>query len=390
MKNYYEFFSLINKKKFYKSFLFTSFIFFWNIRYEFIELRFAIVLLIFPILIKLNKEILLNISKHAVLVTILFFYAYYQSPSLDIKFYITFSFLFFLLTIFDYYQKFFFQNLEVIINLFIFIFLFFILFNFIVNNGIQNLKLHNCINCFNLKSSIFRENSHLGIIAPTVIYYLIFLSQINKKIRYPVIFIFCFVCFFEASTTFLAGIIMMLIMISFLRFKNKFNKYFLFIFLILTITIISQPKYSSKITEYFFTENNKGEINLSSEVIKASHFVARKAIFEKPFGYGMNNYEHAFDKYIQTFNAFHYETLELNRKDASNNFSKIITEFGIFSVFYFYLIVAIIFKKSIDPKLKILFLLPLLTQTFIRGVGYFNGGFLLFLFYSYILYKKNK
>ena len=40
-------------------------------------------------------------------------------------------------------------------------------------------------------------------------------------------------------------------------------------------------------------------------------------------------------------------------------------------------------------------ILPIIIQTFVRGAGYFNGGFLLFVFYAFVLWinsylKKNQ
>jgi len=47
-------------------------------------------------------------------------------------------------------------------------------------------------------------------------------------------------------------------------------------------------------------------------------------------------------------------------------------------------------NKKIDTKIKVFFITPLLIETFVRGAGYFNGGFLLFFIFSlYIFYEKN-
>jgi hypothetical protein len=120
----------------------------------------------------------------------------------------------------------------------------------------------------------------------------------------------------------------------------------------------------------------------------ASFFVAKKAISTKLFGYGFNNYHHAFDEFIEDFKPSNKYVLVLNRKDASNNFSKIITEFGIFSFFYFYLLLSFFIRKNVDSNIILFLIIPLIIQTFFRGAGYFNGGFLLFLIYTFLIWKE--
>ena len=144
-----------------------------------------------------------------------------------------------------------------------------------------------------------------------------------------------------------------------------------------------------KITD-FFTINNKIDLrtNLSTEVYQVSLFVTKKAILEKPFGYGINNYELAFEKYISEYNIHNVETAHLNKKDGSTNFAKIVTEFGIFSIFLFYFLFSFVLSKNIDIKMKIFFIIPIFLQLFVRGVGYFNAGFLLFLFYAFIIWRE--
>ena len=46
-------------------------------------------------------------------------------------------------------------------------------------------------------------------------------------------------------------------------------------------------------------------------------------------------------------------------------------------------------NNKIDNRIKIFLILPIIIQTFVRGAGYFNGGFLLFVFYTFILMLEN-
>ncbi len=65
-----------------------------------------------------------------------------------------------------------------------------------------------------------------------------------------------------------------------------------------------------------------------------------------------------------------------------------ITEFGIFSVILFVILIYISISKKISIENKV-FLLPFLITQFIRGAGYFNGGFILILFLLLISQFKN-
>ena len=71
--------------------------------------------------------------------------------------------------------------------------------------------------------------------------------------------------------------------------------------------------------------------------------------------------------------------MKYNSKDASSNFFKIITEFGILNILLFSSLLYIICSKKISLENKI-FLFPFLITQLIRGAGYFNGGFILILF----------
>ena len=250
----------------------------------------------------------------------------------------------------------------------------------------------NCVGCFSILRIFFKENSHLALIAPSVIFYLLFISSYNKFINYFSVIIFLLICFVNPSLTLYIGLIILFFFTLFFKFKLCKSKK---IFLILIIFFILFKLYADnvakmKVTDFF---NKNSNINLSTEVYKTSFLVAKNTIFYKPLGYGFNNYSEAFDKFVLDFNIYNKEVLLLNKKDASNNFSKIVTEFGIFSIFFFYFLISFLFKNKIDNKIRIFLALPIIIQTFVRGVGYFNGGFVLFVFFAFLLwiqtYLKN-
>ena len=98
----------------------------------------------------------------------------------------------------------------------------------------------------------------------------------------------------------------------------------------------------------------------------------------KPLGWGFQNYQSAFIHYNKEFPPNNKLLISLNGKDGSNNFFKLIVEFGIFG-FLIYLFIAYSFwSKNIYLENK-LFLFPFIITQSIRGAGYFNGGFILIL-----------
>jgi hypothetical protein len=149
-------------------------------------------------------------------------------------------------------------------------------------------------------------------------------------------------------------------------------------------------KYTYQNAEEFNKDRDQAmKINLSGEVLRTSLIIAKKALFNKPLGYGFNNYNEAFQQFIDEVGIYNWETRGLNTKDASINFSKIVVEFGIFSLFFFYFLISFFFSKKIDNRIKLFLIMPIIIQLFIRGSGYFNGGFILFSFYALILWLKD-
>jgi hypothetical protein len=265
----------------------------------------------------------------------------------------------------------------------------FIIFQFFAYNDYFKQVSSNCIGCFSILRIFFNENSHLALVAPPVIFYLLFISNYSKVINYLALFIFLFICFINPSLTLYIGLIVLLIFCLLFKVKLlKFHRMFLIIILFVVLFKLSTDNSSKiKVIDFF---NKTSNINLSTEVYKTSYLVAKKAILHKPLGYGFNNYSEAHDKFVSDININNKEVFLLNKKDASNNFSKIVTEFGLFSIFFFYFLILFLFNNKIDSKIKIFLFMPIIIQTFVRGVGYFNGGFLLFVFYALVLWINTK
>ena len=127
----------------------------------------------------------------------------------------------------------------------------------------------------------------------------------------------------------------------------------------------------------------------SSAVLLNALTVAYHSIKEKPFGWGFNNYQTAFnasvlDKIIPPYIEIYY----LNFNDASNNSIKLIVEFGVFSLIIFANLLYFVFNKKIPSSQRLLFGGIIATQM-IRAAGYFNGGFMLCLVITFILNYKS-
>ena len=137
------------------------------------------------------------------------------------------------------------------------------------------------------------------------------------------------------------------------------------------------------------------EGSLSSSVFLHSIVIAKKSFINKPFGWGLNRYDQAFNYYNKKIALHPEDAIDYlyNNKDASNNFVKILVEFGFLSLFFYFFIIVYSINKLVPLEHK-LFFIPLIIAQSIRGAGYFNGGFALIVFlilFSYInSIKRNK
>jgi hypothetical protein len=365
--------------------LFSFNIFFWGIIFDFIQLRFLIFLLIFPILLNFNRIYLSKFLKYFLISLIIFLHLFFQTNKIPNNFLSSIFGFFFILIILDIYKNFFFNNLHKIIYVFLIIFFLFVILKYLFfDNDFYHLS-GGCIGCFSISRIFFKENSHLAFAAPSVIFYLLFISNYNKFINYFTLIIFLLICFVNPSLTLYIGLIFVFLLSLFFKIKlSLIQKIFLILFIFFAIfKLFSNTDNKDKLFHFFYKNN---DINLSTEVYKISYIVAKKALFHKPLGYGFNNYSEAFNTFTGDLTINNKVARHLNVKDASNNLSKIVTEFGIFSIFFFYFLISFFCNRKIDNKIKIFLILPIIIQTFVRGAGYFNGGFLLFTFYAFVLW----
>ena len=313
--------------------LFSFNIFFWGIAFDFIQLRFLIFLLIFPILLNFNQIILLRCLKFSLISLALFLHLLFQSNIFVYKNLYAIFGLFLIMIILDTYKDFFFNNLDKIIYYFLIIFYLFIIFQFFSFDNYFKQVSSSCVGCFSILKIFFKENSHLALIAPSVIFYLLFISNYSKFINSFALIIFLLICFINPSLTLYVGLVILFGFSLFFKIKlfksQKIVLIFVTVFILFKLFTDSNAKI--KVADFF---NKNSNINLSTEVYKTSYLVAKNAIFYKPLGYGFNNYSEAFDKFVGNLNVHNKEVILLNKNDASNNLSKILTEFGVFSIFF--------------------------------------------------------
>lgn len=88
--------------------LFSFHIFFWGVTFNFIQLRFLIFLLIFPIFFNFNKIFLSKFLKYLFISLVLFFHLFFQTNTLFSINILSILGLFFILVILDTYKTFFF------------------------------------------------------------------------------------------------------------------------------------------------------------------------------------------------------------------------------------------------------------------------------------------
>ena len=230
----------------------------------------------------------------------------------------------------------------------------------------------------------------------------IFLYSLNefiksKKIPNLIIsFIIVVFAYLNLSLTFFLGLFLssLVLVISNYFILNKTQLIaFILVMLISILSIYLDGRSFAKINAVktnIDLNSDKPVHNLSVEVYSTSYKIMMHSIKEKPLGYGFNNYEQAFFEHIDKVDINFNKTKVLNSKDASNNFSKVVTETGVFSILFIYFFIIFLFSKKIKLEYKILIIPNFLTQTFLRGGGYFNGGYIIYLLLIYfLLHDKN-
>ena len=330
------------------------------------------------------------------------------------------------------------------------------------------LRTHKAV----IAEALFKENSHLSIISPSIILYLIYrLFNSNKNIIILSLITIFFIIFYIKSTSiFFLGIILSFLIIFIFNMRQFSKKLIIVYFILISLLsfnflsdIACQKRYvpatnyiskivSAKInliknnffkqsdhkenvilkpdiktTEYVFSykyQDYKNAVlkgfegsydeyqnhlstspNESTSVLLRSFEIAVKSIKDKPLGWGINNFQQAGTNYEKDLNIYKsYENHEwviknsLNFNDGSSTLLKMIVELGLLSIVPFLIIALYVFSNKVPLGEKLFFFSLIFTQL-IRGVGYFNSGFLIVLVFISLSYfekemiyfnKKNK
>lgn len=414
----------LKNKRFLYNFFFqivcVSSIFFWSVSFGFIELKHAIILLLIPIIY--NKKFYKKDFIILLLCIIIFFHKIFNNENTFILESILISlYIFIVIKILDQYYEKIICSISYQINLFLIFFILSSLWVSIYQFYNFNIFYGHCvIGCFSIFKTIFFENSHLAMSASSLILYTLFLySKGNRQIN-PILFVtFIIICLLNFSLTLIASVVFNVLFFLIIFWKEidtnrKYITYLTLTFIFCLIFIFNNSTFKTKIfsvleplkliVNYDKNENkdklefqdiqNKHNIsnkNLSSDVLIKSFKITIISLINHPFGIGINNFEIAHEKYINDVDVNFVMTKKLNVQDGSNNLSKIVTEFGIFSLFLFYLIAIFTFSRKIEIEYKIFLLPNIFTQLIFRGAGYFNGGFLIFIIImTYIIINKYK
>ncbi len=275
---------------------------------------------------------------------------------------------------------------------------------------------------FSFREYLFPENSHLGMIAPSIMIYLLHISftkNVNKFLQITTC-LFIFVCLIKSSTTLFVGTISSLVLLITFNFKvipKNTLVAFSCILIIFSAFLISSeecrkrfvpiygymshgpqdntfdmkkkdvvgeinPKFASKLKDIMGTSGG-----LSSGVYFHALMIAKKSIFEKPFGWGVNRYDKAFEFFNKKNPSTNERLNNYNNKDGTNNLVKMIVELGVFALIIYLFFFLFLVNKKIPIEYK-LFYLPFVVTQCLRGAGYFNGGFSLIVFFMLFTYLK--
>lgn len=449
----------------------SFFFFFWDIKlsdeYGFRELIILSSFLFIHNIFKNNFKFLRNNKNNLLIifsiVSLIFFHQIYNAfidgASYNRHNLLGILGLFFLSFFIFFYFDIIMDNLDLIIIFFLSILFFSYFFSPIERSTLWEIE-NLCSGNFQFKNTIiFLENSHFGMMIPSIFGYFIYKNKNMGSLYFFILFSILFLILqLEISSTLIFSFSLIFGLILFFDYKFFFKKNFVFLVIILSLyfythdnkqcvsklketssglniaaldlqkknfetkveseqhknqedVVVINGKYKiklgekagyksiSKETKYDFLPvkrfNSNLSFNLSSSVFINAINISIETILSRPFGWGLNRYENAFDFYM--FNYYitpflYHEVYTLNYNDASANLPKLFTEFGIFAFLLIPVLLLFLFTKKISTDKKIFFLGIVCTQL-IRGAGYFNGGFLfslIIILYIILNLKKNE
>ena len=139
--------------------------------------------------------------------------------------------------------------------------------------------------------------------------------------------------------------------------------------------------------------------NASASTYYYSLLVTLESFKKFPLGLGFNNYEKGFnyaapilkwfvDKDESNKRIIHDYAASVNQKDGYNNLAKLTVEFGIIGFLLTPIFLMFLFNNRLTLFQKFFISSLILTQL-LKGVGYFNGGFILGIFIMLVTVFNN-
>ena len=285
----------------------------------------------------------------------------------------------------------------------------------------------------NLTNSIFLENSHLGMMSVAVFFSSIYILIQDKKINILFLLLLLteiLIVLNNLSTTYFICYFISQIVLLFFLLKKINIKFWIFTILLLSINsylFFSDKNCIVKVTdlkvkEILEQDLEKKDTNLTTLIYKRSAIIALNTLKNRSLGWGIDGMDNATYDLMSNYNTNPYcnpgsvdyedriakdqvcdhpNSFDengarkkfapwniglLNTKDGLSNIFKMFTEFGIFTfIILFYFIKYIRNIQNVNPYN--LFIIVLFITTCIRGVGYFNGGFI-FCLLEFMYYKN--
>jgi hypothetical protein len=240
----------------------------------------SVVLLILPIFLNINQINLIKLFKYSLIPIALLLHLMLQASTLNHNHLFSILGLFLILLIFDIYKEFFLCNLNKVVYFYLLIFFIFIVVQFFSYDNYREQVSNSCVGCFSILRIFYKENSHLALTAPSIIFYLLFISNINKFLNLFIIIFFLFISFTNPSLTLYLGLTLLILLTLFFKVKLfKFqNFFFISIVFFIFLKIFTEPVYKNKVLD-FLSKNN--DINLSTEVYKTSYFLGEGVVFSR-------------------------------------------------------------------------------------------------------------
>jgi hypothetical protein len=276
-----------------------------------------------------------------------------------------------------------------------------------------------------LSNSIYLENSHLAMMSIAVFFSGTFILLQEKKINILFLLLFLIeilIVLNNLSTTYFVCYFISQIVLLFFFFKKINIKFWIVSFLLLSINsylFFSNKNCTVKVTDFkvkdILNKNLvKKKTNLTTLIYKRSAILTLETLKDHSLGWGIDGMDDATQNLMDNYDieicviAFKptclnndkvlvseynkrtdiapWRLVHLNTKDGLSNLFKMFTEFGFFAfIIFFYFVKYILNIKNLSSYN--LFVIILFVTMCIRGVGYFNGGFI-FCILEFFYYKK--